>query len=139
MVGLSTVIWSGVLLDQESYDYHQYTDEACQNAKGYDPAGKTEEDAADSGGVGTNTTSTPPLSPDMRAYCVSLGANQLAQASLEASRMSLALTLLAGALGAVALIIAFLEWVTYEDAGTARERRREGGERRASGGRRKRS
>lgn len=110
-----SAVWLAVLSRGESYDYENYTDEACQYARGYDTPGEAENDAPDAEKVKARARLDQPGTAELRAYCVALGANRLAHGSMKYAWMAAVLAVLAVALAALAALVAVLQWDSSDE------------------------
>lgn len=99
----------------ETYDYENYTDQACQYAYGYDTPGEGEDDAGNPAKVEARARLDQPANAELRAYCVALGANQLAFQSTKYGWLAANLAVLAVALGVLAALLAVLQWESSDE------------------------
>lgn len=116
LAAIFSALFFFLLSGGESYNYENYTDQACQYAYGYDTPGEAEDDAGNADKVKARARLKEPANAELRAYCVALGANQLAFQSAKYAWLASVLAVLAVALAAVAAVMAVLQWESADEA-----------------------
>ena len=118
LAAIFSALFFAFLSGGESYQYENYTDQACRYAYGYDTPGEGEDDAGNADKIEARARLDQPANSELRAYCVALGANQLAFQSTKYAWVAANLAVLAVALAVLAALLAVLQWESSdEDSG----------------------